>query len=133
MLRMVCVVLRRHVYLRKSGAMGRFTAQMAAMSPSPAVGPEMNHRPASNGLKLSPSHSLTDVMQERCLWFLFFFLFFLSSVMLNHVAFPAGRICSLNNGGCSHVCADEAWGALCSCPVGYKLSPNGAICEGVCV
>ncbi|XP_027134468.1 low-density lipoprotein receptor-related protein 2 isoform X7 [Larimichthys crocea] len=40
-----------------------------------------------------------------------------------------GRICSMNNGGCSHVCVDEAWGALCACPSGYKLSPNGAVCE----
>ncbi|XP_051269407.1 low-density lipoprotein receptor-related protein 4-like [Dicentrarchus labrax] len=40
-----------------------------------------------------------------------------------------GRICSMNNGGCSHVCVDEAWGVLCACPVGYKLSPNGALCE----
>ncbi|KAM7393106.1 hypothetical protein PAMA_007971 [Pampus argenteus] len=40
-----------------------------------------------------------------------------------------GRVCSVNNGGCSHVCVDEPWGALCACPVGYKLSPNGAVCE----
>ncbi|XP_028456831.1 low-density lipoprotein receptor-related protein 2 isoform X2 [Perca flavescens] len=40
-----------------------------------------------------------------------------------------GRLCSINNGGCSHVCVDESWGALCVCPVGYKLSPNGAVCE----
>ncbi|XP_070408848.1 prolow-density lipoprotein receptor-related protein 1 isoform X2 [Nothobranchius furzeri] len=40
-----------------------------------------------------------------------------------------GRICSMNNGGCSHVCTDEVWGARCSCPVGLKLSPNGAVCE----
>ncbi|XP_044190180.1 low-density lipoprotein receptor-related protein 2-like isoform X6 [Thunnus albacares] len=40
-----------------------------------------------------------------------------------------GRICSMDNGGCSHVCVDEPWGALCDCPVGYKLSPNGAVCE----
>ncbi|XP_040914320.1 low-density lipoprotein receptor-related protein 2-like [Toxotes jaculatrix] len=40
-----------------------------------------------------------------------------------------GRICSMNNGSCSHVCVDEPWGALCACPVGYKLSANGAICE----
>ncbi|KAM6902150.1 vitellogenin receptor-like [Xenentodon cancila] len=40
-----------------------------------------------------------------------------------------GRICSMNNGGCSHVCTDEPWGARCTCPVGYKLSPNGAVCE----
>ncbi|XP_037609242.1 low-density lipoprotein receptor-related protein 2-like isoform X1 [Sebastes umbrosus] len=42
-----------------------------------------------------------------------------------------GRICNMNNGGCSHVCVDEPWGALCTCPVGYKLSPNGAVCEDV--
>ncbi|CAJ1071213.1 low-density lipoprotein receptor-related protein 2-like isoform X1 [Xyrichtys novacula] len=40
-----------------------------------------------------------------------------------------GRTCSKNNGGCSHVCVDEAWGALCACPDGYKLSANGAVCE----
>nr|XP_033952185.1 low-density lipoprotein receptor-related protein 2-like isoform X9 [Pseudochaenichthys georgianus] len=40
-----------------------------------------------------------------------------------------GRICSKNNGGCSHVCVDEPWGALCTCPAGYKLSSNGAVCE----
>nr|XP_019937311.1 PREDICTED: low-density lipoprotein receptor-like [Paralichthys olivaceus] len=40
-----------------------------------------------------------------------------------------GRICSMNNGGCSHVCVDEPWGALCACRVGYKLSANGAVCE----
>ncbi|KAK1884357.1 Low-density lipoprotein receptor-related protein 2 [Dissostichus eleginoides] len=40
-----------------------------------------------------------------------------------------GRICSMNNGGCSHVCVDEPWGALCTCPAGYKLSSNGAVCE----
>ncbi|KAI3362051.1 hypothetical protein L3Q82_012395, partial [Scortum barcoo] len=45
--------------------------------------------------------------------------------------FKTGRICSMNNGGCSHVCVDEDWGALCACPVGYKLSPNGAVCEGM--
>ncbi|XP_074547092.1 uncharacterized protein LOC141805800 [Halichoeres trimaculatus] len=40
-----------------------------------------------------------------------------------------GRVCSKNNGGCSHVCVDEAWGALCACPDGYKLAANGAVCE----
>lgn len=56
---------------------------------------------------------------------------FLVRVSLSHVAPPAGRICSVKNGGCSHVCVDEAWGALCACPVGYKLSSNGAVCKGV--
>nr|XP_020465476.1 very low-density lipoprotein receptor-like [Monopterus albus] len=42
-----------------------------------------------------------------------------------------GHTCSVNNGGCSHMCVDEPWGALCACPVGYKLSPNGAVCEDV--
>ncbi|XP_042365557.1 low-density lipoprotein receptor-related protein 2-like [Plectropomus leopardus] len=40
-----------------------------------------------------------------------------------------GRICSVNNGGCSHVCVDEPWGAQCACPAGYKLAPNGAVCK----
>ncbi|XP_029301026.1 low-density lipoprotein receptor-like [Cottoperca gobio] len=40
-----------------------------------------------------------------------------------------GRICSINNGGCSHVCVDEPWGALCTCPAGYKLSSIGTVCE----
>uniref|UniRef100_A0AAQ5ZPW7 EGF-like domain-containing protein n=1 Tax=Amphiprion ocellaris TaxID=80972 RepID=A0AAQ5ZPW7_AMPOC len=40
-----------------------------------------------------------------------------------------GRICSMNNGGCSHVCTDESWGALCSCPAGFMLSAHGAACE----
>ncbi|XP_038154914.1 low-density lipoprotein receptor-like [Cyprinodon tularosa] len=39
------------------------------------------------------------------------------------------RTCSMSNGGCSHVCKDESWGVQCICPVGYKLSPNGAVCE----
>ncbi|XP_034457666.1 prolow-density lipoprotein receptor-related protein 1-like isoform X7 [Hippoglossus hippoglossus] len=42
-----------------------------------------------------------------------------------------GRICSMNNGGCNHVCVDEPWGTLCACRVGYKLSANGAVCEDV--
>ncbi|XP_059214408.1 low-density lipoprotein receptor-related protein 2 isoform X2 [Centropristis striata] len=42
-----------------------------------------------------------------------------------------GRICSIDNGGCSLTCVDEPWGTLCSCPVGYKLSPNGVVCEDV--
>ncbi|XP_078812346.1 uncharacterized protein lrp13b isoform X3 [Oryzias latipes] len=42
-----------------------------------------------------------------------------------------GRICSMNNGGCSHVCTDESWGTRCVCPAGYELSSNGAVCEDV--
>ncbi|XP_061603255.1 low-density lipoprotein receptor-related protein 2 isoform X2 [Phyllopteryx taeniolatus] len=41
------------------------------------------------------------------------------------------QTCSVNNGGCSHVCTDESWGALCTCPPGYKLSINGAVCKDV--
>ncbi|XP_006795713.2 low-density lipoprotein receptor-related protein 2-like [Neolamprologus brichardi] len=40
-----------------------------------------------------------------------------------------GRVCLMDNGGCSHVCTDEPRGVLCSCPAGYKLSPNGTDCE----
>ncbi|XP_043952272.1 low-density lipoprotein receptor-related protein 2-like isoform X1 [Gambusia affinis] len=40
-----------------------------------------------------------------------------------------GRTCSMYNGGCSHICTDESWGVQCICPVGHKLSPNGAVCE----
>nr|XP_057920777.1 low-density lipoprotein receptor-related protein 2-like isoform X2 [Doryrhamphus excisus] len=42
-----------------------------------------------------------------------------------------GKTCSVNNGGCSHVCVDEPWGALCACPAGYYLSINGAVCKDV--
>ncbi|XP_061656895.1 low-density lipoprotein receptor-related protein 2 isoform X2 [Syngnathoides biaculeatus] len=41
------------------------------------------------------------------------------------------QTCSVNNGGCSHMCTDEPWGALCTCPGGYKLSINGAFCQDV--
>lgn len=61
---MVYVVLRGHVYLRKSGAMGRFTAQMAAMSPSPAVGSEKNLRQQTAW----NFHRLILSLIERCLW-----------------------------------------------------------------
>ncbi|XP_061782869.1 uncharacterized protein [Nerophis lumbriciformis] len=40
-----------------------------------------------------------------------------------------GHTCSVNNGGCSHLCVDETWGALCTCPAGYELSVNGAVCK----
>ncbi|KAM8828744.1 uncharacterized protein AB9W97_004546 [Spinachia spinachia] len=40
-----------------------------------------------------------------------------------------GRVCSLDNGGCSHECVDEPRGARCACPVGYKRSPGGAVCD----
>lgn len=56
----------------------------------------------------------------------------LSSVTLMlKIPSPAGRVCLMDNGGCSHVCTDEPRGVLCSCPAGYKLSPNGTDCEGV--
>ncbi|XP_042158737.1 low-density lipoprotein receptor-related protein 2 isoform X5 [Oncorhynchus tshawytscha] len=42
-----------------------------------------------------------------------------------------GRTCSEENGGCSYSCVDQPWGALCSCPKGYRLSANGASCLDV--
>ncbi|XP_077353898.1 uncharacterized protein lrp13b isoform X2 [Festucalex cinctus] len=42
-----------------------------------------------------------------------------------------GKTCSENNGGCSHTCVDQRWGAMCTCPPGYKLSINGAVCKDV--
>ncbi|XP_031672309.1 low-density lipoprotein receptor-related protein 2 isoform X3 [Oncorhynchus kisutch] len=42
-----------------------------------------------------------------------------------------GRTCSEENGGCSHSCVDQPWGALCSCPKGHRLSANGASCLDV--
>ncbi|XP_019713477.1 low-density lipoprotein receptor-related protein 2 isoform X3 [Hippocampus comes] len=42
-----------------------------------------------------------------------------------------GQSCSVNNGGCSHMCVDQPWGALCTCPPGYKLDINGAVCKDV--
>lgn len=46
------------------------------------------------------------------------------------ISVSTGKSCSLNNGGCSHECVDKDWGALCLCPLGFKLSSNGAVCEG---
>ncbi|XP_047660953.1 low-density lipoprotein receptor-related protein 2 isoform X8 [Tachysurus fulvidraco] len=40
-----------------------------------------------------------------------------------------GKRCRDKNGGCSHTCTDQLWGAMCSCPSGMKLSANGAKCE----
>ncbi|KAM9517802.1 uncharacterized protein ACWYII_044611 isoform 3-T3 [Salvelinus alpinus] len=42
-----------------------------------------------------------------------------------------GRTCSEENGGCSHSCLDQPWGALCSCPKGHRLSAHGASCLDV--
>ncbi|XP_076875728.1 uncharacterized protein lrp13b isoform X3 [Brachyhypopomus gauderio] len=42
-----------------------------------------------------------------------------------------GKMCRDRNGGCSHTCTDQLWGALCSCPRGMKLASNGAKCEDV--
>ncbi|KAK3521954.1 hypothetical protein QTP70_020467, partial [Hemibagrus guttatus] len=40
-----------------------------------------------------------------------------------------GKRCREKNGGCSHTCTDQLWGAMCFCPSGMKLSVNGAKCE----
>ncbi|XP_051767056.1 low-density lipoprotein receptor-related protein 2 isoform X3 [Ctenopharyngodon idella] len=42
-----------------------------------------------------------------------------------------GKSCHNGNGGCSHTCIDQLWGALCSCPTGMTLSVNGLDCEDV--
>ncbi|KAL0963285.1 hypothetical protein UPYG_G00352170 [Umbra pygmaea] len=42
-----------------------------------------------------------------------------------------GRVCSKGNGGCSHSCEHQLWGALCSCPTGWRLSAHGDVCEDV--
>ncbi|XP_059400694.1 low-density lipoprotein receptor-related protein 2-like [Carassius carassius] len=42
-----------------------------------------------------------------------------------------GKSCHYGNGGCSHTCIDQLWGALCTCPTGMTLSSNGLDCEDV--
>ncbi|XP_050977884.1 low-density lipoprotein receptor-related protein 2 isoform X7 [Labeo rohita] len=42
-----------------------------------------------------------------------------------------GKSCHNGNGGCSHSCIDQLWGALCTCPTGMTLSANGLDCEDV--
>ncbi|TRZ00821.1 hypothetical protein DNTS_026704 [Danionella cerebrum] len=42
-----------------------------------------------------------------------------------------GKSCRDGNGGCSHNCSEQWWGALCSCPAGMSLSANGQACEDV--
>ncbi|KAA0703658.1 putative vitellogenin receptor [Triplophysa tibetana] len=41
-----------------------------------------------------------------------------------------GKSCRNANGGCSHTCVDQTWGALCNCPSGMTLSANGFDCIG---
>lgn len=41
-------------------------------------------------------------------------------------------ICYINNGGCQHECTHtEDGAALCTCPEGFKLTPDGKNCEGL--
>ncbi|XP_031414479.1 low-density lipoprotein receptor-related protein 2 isoform X2 [Clupea harengus] len=40
-----------------------------------------------------------------------------------------GKKCSEADGGCSHACVDQPWGAECHCPAGMLLSANGVNCE----
>ncbi|XP_067289019.1 low-density lipoprotein receptor-related protein 1B isoform X2 [Pseudorasbora parva] len=42
-----------------------------------------------------------------------------------------GKSCHNANGGCSHTCVDQLWGALCTCPTGMTVSANGVDCEDV--
>ncbi|KAG8593872.1 hypothetical protein GDO81_000976 [Engystomops pustulosus] len=39
-----------------------------------------------------------------------------------------GRQCSEENGGCSQICEDTAWGVNCSCHEGWKLQPDYHSC-----
>uniref|UniRef100_H2ZXM4 EGF-like domain-containing protein n=1 Tax=Latimeria chalumnae TaxID=7897 RepID=H2ZXM4_LATCH len=42
-----------------------------------------------------------------------------------------GKLCSDNNGGCSHECEDNRWGAACSCPPGWQLQIDWQNCIDV--
>ncbi|KAI7789745.1 putative low-density lipoprotein receptor-related protein 2 [Triplophysa rosa] len=42
-----------------------------------------------------------------------------------------GKSCRNANGGCSHTCVDQTWGAMCICPSGMTLSANGFDCKDV--
>lgn len=37
--------------------------------------------------------------------------------------------CSINDGGCSHLCTNLEGGFQCSCPLDYQLQSNGVDCR----
>ena len=38
--------------------------------------------------------------------------------------------CSVNNGGCEHICSNTLGSFRCSCRNGYQLASNGQTCNG---
>lgn len=109
--RTVDAVLRVHACLLESCATGWFPAQTVVMNLQPAVRQRLTDATCYFELP-QVMEKVASPHPSRC------------------VCFSTGKSCSLNNGGCSDVCVQKAWGALCVCPVGYKLSPSGTVCEG---
>ena len=50
--------------------------------------------------------------------------------MFSALAAPSGDPCD-NNGGCNQNCTSDGKTAICSCAVGYRLSPDGKTCQGI--
>lgn len=65
--------------------------------------------------------------------YLFWLLIYFFGIHVSPFHFSLGKSCHNGNGGCSHTCIDQLWGALCTCPTGMTLSVNGLDCEGTVV
>ena len=46
------------------------------------------------------------------------------------LSFPDIKQCSVNNGGCQHICTELIPGFQCSCLAGYMLASNSLNCTG---
>lgn len=57
--------------------------------------------------------------------FLIFFYHYSLSFFLD------GNSCSDFNGGCTHECVQEPFGAKCLCPLGFLLANDSKTCEDV--
>lgn len=110
------VVPKALVSLLQRGAMATVTALMGVTNPHPVVGGPEGTSLINDWRHFSPN----------------FVAFFFFNLMMVHISPSSGKTCSIDNGSCSHLCADEARGARCACPVGYELSTNGTNCHGVC-